>query len=208
MAPTSRIDISENILRHRGNILNILLLDRTRSTTTRPYNIIWATDSYEKKYNKIISGEGLDFIFLVTPETPVERIKLLDQLSSGFLYAVSSSSTTGKEKNMNDVVEYVDSWLLKEFSQVKTNENASINTESPAWAVDRLSILALKIYHMEQEVNRPDAATDHKQACQKKLSVLLEQRVDLSSSIDQLLKDIEAGVPGFVITSILSVGTI
>ena len=97
-------------------------------------------------------------------------------------------------QHRTDVVEYVDSWLLKEFSQVKAYENASINTESPAWAVDRLSILALKIYHMEQEVNRPDAAADHKQACQKKLSVLLEQRVDLSSSIDQLLKDIEAGV--------------
>jgi hypothetical protein len=84
--------------------------------------------------------------------------------------------------------------LLKEFTQVKPHTEASINTESPAWAIDRLSILALKIYHMEQEVNRPDAAPAHKQACQKKLDVLLEQRIDLSSSIDQLLADIAAGV--------------
>lgn len=63
---------------------------------------------FESNYGKIITDCGLDFIFLVTPETPISRVKLLDNLSSGFLYAVSSSSTTGKEKNMHDVVEYVD----------------------------------------------------------------------------------------------------
>ena len=63
---------------------------------------------FESNYGKVIKECGLDFIFLVTPETSVERVKFLDHLSSGFLYAVSSSSTTGKEKNMHDVVEYVD----------------------------------------------------------------------------------------------------
>jgi len=63
---------------------------------------------FESSYGKIIKDCGLDFIFLVTPETSVERVKLLDNLSSGFLYAVSSSSTTGKEKNMSDVVAYVE----------------------------------------------------------------------------------------------------
>ena len=71
--------------------------------------------------------------------------------------------------------------------------DATINTESPAWAVDRLSILALKIYHMQQEVERTDITEEHRAQCQTKLSILLEQRKDLSSAIDQLLSDIEAG---------------
>ena len=70
---------------------------------------------------------------------------------------------------------------------------ASINTESPAWAIDRLSILALKIYHMDAEVNRADATEEHKAACRKKLNVLLEQRSDLSKAIDELISDIEKG---------------
>ena len=72
-------------------------------------------------------------------------------------------------------------------------ENASINTESPAWAIDRLSILTLKIYHMEQEVNRSDVSQDHRNQCKAKLEILLEQKVDLSTAIDQLLSDIEQG---------------
>ena len=62
---------------------------------------------YETQYGKIINKYGLDFIFLVTPETSEQRIRKLDELSMGFLYAVSSSSTTGKDKNMNDVKIYL-----------------------------------------------------------------------------------------------------
>jgi hypothetical protein len=76
---------------------------------------------------------------------------------------------------------------------VKVLDDARINTESPAWAVDRLSILALKIYHMKEQVERPEASAEHKAKCQAKLDVLLEQQVDLSTAIDQLLEDIEAG---------------
>ena len=73
------------------------------------------------------------------------------------------------------------------------NQDATINTESPAWAVDRLSILALKIFHMKEQVDRADAAPEHVEKCQQKLNVLLEQQKDLSSAIDQLIADIEAG---------------
>ena len=72
-------------------------------------------------------------------------------------------------------------------------EDAIINTESPAWAIDRLSILALKIYHMQAEVDRAEKGSNHAVECGKKLDILLSQREDLSSAIDQLLKDIEAG---------------
>lgn len=92
-----------------------------------------------------------------------------------------------------DMVEMIDSYFLDKYKEIKPLANAKINTESPAWAVDRLSILALKIYHMHQEVIREDANEAHKQACQKKLDVLLEQKKDLSSAIDELLADIEKG---------------
>lgn len=62
---------------------------------------------FEKKYQAVVNKHGLDFIFLVTPETPVDRVKKLDSLSSGFLYAVSSSSTTGNEKDFSVVEEYL-----------------------------------------------------------------------------------------------------
>ncbi|MBS0026679.1 DUF4254 domain-containing protein [Chitinophaga sp. 22321] len=92
-----------------------------------------------------------------------------------------------------DVVEYIDSYFLDKYSKVVTAADASINTESPAWAIDRLSILALKIYHMQEEATRADATPEHRAACQKKLDILLEQRQDLGSAIEGLLADIEAG---------------
>ncbi|MGE6219598.1 DUF4254 domain-containing protein [Nubsella zeaxanthinifaciens] len=92
-----------------------------------------------------------------------------------------------------DMVEYIDSYFLEKFKDVTANANATVNTESPAWAIDRLSILALKIFHMQEEVNRPSATEAHKATCQNKLDVLLTQRKDLSQSIDELLEDIAAG---------------
>ena len=92
-----------------------------------------------------------------------------------------------------DMVEYIDSYFLDTYKDVAVKADAKINTESPAWAIDRLSILALKIYHMRQETLRTDVSDDHRAACRKKLDVLLEQRVDLSTAIDELLEDIAAG---------------
>ncbi|WP_127140417.1 DUF4254 domain-containing protein [Flagellimonas marinaquae] len=96
-------------------------------------------------------------------------------------------------QDRTDLVEYIDSYFLNKYQSVQVKENATINTESPAWAIDRLSILALKIYHMQEEVNRTDASKEHIQKCSEKLAVLLEQKKDLSTAIDQLLSDIEAG---------------
>ena len=92
-----------------------------------------------------------------------------------------------------DVVEYIDSYFLDKYKTVSPKTEATINTESPAWAIDRLSILALKIYHMERETLRQDVEETHRNACRKKLDVLLEQRKDLSEAIDALLADIERG---------------
>lgn len=96
-------------------------------------------------------------------------------------------------QDRTDLVEYIDSYFLDKYKGITILENATINTESPAWAIDRLSILALKIYHMKEEAERPDASEEHQLQCQDKLNVLYEQRSDLSTAIDQLLSDIEAG---------------
>lgn len=92
-----------------------------------------------------------------------------------------------------DTVEFIDSYFLDHFTEIVADEDATINTESPAWAIDRLSILALKIYHMEEETRRTGVAEDHIQSCQNKLAILVEQRKDLSRSIDDLLADIQEG---------------
>jgi len=93
-----------------------------------------------------------------------------------------------------DLVEQIDDFLLTQFGAVQYAIDARVNTESPAWAIDRLSILALKIYHMESEVNRKEATPAHQQRCAAKLSVLVEQQHDLSLSIDQLIESIKSGL--------------
>ena len=96
-------------------------------------------------------------------------------------------------QDRTDLVEEIDTYFRKVYADVKPQADARLNTESPAWATDRLSILALKIWHMKEQTERQDADAEHVQKCQAKLDVLLEQQVDLSTAIDQLLEDIEAG---------------
>ena len=92
-----------------------------------------------------------------------------------------------------DLVEMIDSYFLQKFANVEIKADATINTESPAWAIDRLSILQLKIYHMRIEANREDSPEEQRNRCAEKLAVLLEQEKDLTSAIDMLLADMEAG---------------
>jgi hypothetical protein len=96
-------------------------------------------------------------------------------------------------QDRTDMVEYIDSFFLEKFKNVTVKEGAKINSETPAWAIDRLSILALKIYHMREEATRETASEEHRAKCQEKLNVLLDQRVDLSTAIDDLLHDFAIG---------------
>jgi len=96
-------------------------------------------------------------------------------------------------QDRTDLVEQIDTYFRQLYAMVKPQPDARLNTESPAWAVDRLSILALKIYHMQEQANRTDATDEHRQRCRMKLDVLLEQQHDLSTAIDQLLDDYEQG---------------
>jgi hypothetical protein len=96
-------------------------------------------------------------------------------------------------QDRTDLVEEIDSYFRTTYSEVTPLPDARLNTESPSWAIDRLSILALKIWHMQEQTERKDVDAEHIARCQAKLNVLLEQQKDLSTAIDQLLEDIEAG---------------
>ena len=94
-------------------------------------------------------------------------------------------------QHRTDLVERIDDHYYMQFKEVTPLSDARLNTETPAWAVDRLSILALKIYHFQIEAHRGDEA--HRAKCQAKLDTLLTQRADLTLAIDQLLEDLAAG---------------
>ncbi len=96
-------------------------------------------------------------------------------------------------QDRTDLVELIDSYFLDTYKDVRVLSGATFNTESPAWAVDRLSILILKVYHMQVEVDRPEADPAHKSLCEQKLTTLVEQRKDLCTALDQLLDDIATG---------------
>ncbi|WP_290700098.1 DUF4254 domain-containing protein [Lacinutrix sp.] len=134
------------------------------------YRKCWI-DTVQWHYEDIIRDPQID---------PVAALKLKRKIDAS-------------NQDRTDMVEYIDSYFLEKYSTVSSKSNATINTESPAWGVDRLSILALKVYHMEEEATRTDATDAHRNACQKKFDILLEQRVDLSTAIDTLLEDISKG---------------
>lgn len=96
-------------------------------------------------------------------------------------------------QDRTDLVEQLDDYFFEQFSDIKPVPEAFINTETPAWAVDRLSILNLKIYHMREESLRADADVAHREKCSFKLKVLLQQREDLSLAIDQLFDMLQKG---------------
>lgn len=134
---------------------------------------------YRKNWIDIVQWHYEDIIRLPNID-PVEAVSLKRKIDAS-------------NQDRTDMVEYIDSYFLNKYKDVEIKKGAKINTETPAWAIDRLSILALKIYHMNEEATRKSASVEHRKKCQIKLDVLLEQRVDLSIAIDELLEDIEKG---------------
>lgn len=128
-------------------------------------------DTVQWHYEDIIRDPAID---------PVEAVVLKRKIDKS-------------NQDRTDLVEQIDSYFLEKYNAVKPQAEATINTESPAWAIDRLSILQLKIYHMLEQVGREDASAEHKAKCEAKLNVLKEQNIDLPTAIDQLLEDIAAG---------------
>lgn len=134
------------------------------------YRKCWI-DTVQWHYEDIIRDPNID---------PVEALVLKRKIDAS-------------NQDRTDMVEYIDSYFLEQYKSTSAKSDATINTESPAWGVDRLSILALKVYHMNEEATRTEASAVHRASCQVKLDILLEQRVDLSTAIDTLLNDIKSG---------------
>ena len=128
-------------------------------------------DTVQWHLEDIIRDENID---------PIEALKLKRRIDAS-------------NQHRTDLVEFIDGYFLDKYKNITPKPEAKLNTETLAWAVDRLSILSLKVYHMALEANRESASEDHRANCQAKLDVLLTQKVDLSTSIDQLLLDIENG---------------
>ncbi|MGF1555735.1 DUF4254 domain-containing protein [Paucihalobacter sp.] len=158
--------IKDSVDQSFKNIYN----DKTHLLEHLLYRKCWI-DTVQWHYEDIIRNPNID---------PVAALKLKRQIDAS-------------NQDRTDMVEYIDSYFLSLYTDVKPKENATINTESPAWGIDRLSILALKVFHMEQEATRVDATEAHRSACHQKLTILLEQRTDLSTAIDTLLEDIKNG---------------
>jgi len=128
-------------------------------------------DTIQWAYEDIIRDPNID------PESALKLKRMID----------------ASNKERTDMVEFIDGYFLDVFKDVEPIPSAKVNSESPAWAIDRLSILALKIYHMQLETVREDASQSHRSSCLSKLNILVEQRTDLSTAIDDLLEDIGAG---------------
>jgi hypothetical protein len=162
------------------SVLNYHVTDRVDTPINNPYEVKsieyylylknWI-DAVQWHYEDIIRDPKID------PEAALVLKRKIDK----------------SNQDRTDLVELIDSYFFDQNKNVQVAPDATINTESPAWAVDRLSILALKIYHMEREVERTDTTEQHHKQCQEKLTILLEQEKDLSTAIDQLLSDIANG---------------
>lgn len=128
-------------------------------------------DTVQWHLEDIIRDENID---------PIEALKLKRRIDAS-------------NQQRTDLVEFIDGWFFEKYKNITPKPDAKINTETPAWAVDRYSILVLKVYHMSLEAHRVEASDEHRENCTAKLNVLLEQKKDLSNAIDQLLLDIENG---------------
>ena len=148
---------------------------------TNPYN---NSNSFEKMiYNKCWIDTiqwHLEDIIRVPDISPDEALKIKRRIDSS-------------NQDRTDIVEDLDDYFFEKYSNSNPSKLAILNTETPAWAIDRLSILALKIYHMNEEANRKSASDEHRKKCSEKLEGLLTQRENLSKAIDQLLENISKG---------------
>lgn len=168
--------------------------DRIFADTTSRYHI---TDNVDAKFENPFEAGSIEHTLAEKNWIDAVQWHLEDIIRDPDIDPVAALALKRRIDRSNqdrtDMVEEIDTFFRSKYADVKPAADATINTESPAWALDRLSILALKIYHMECEVNRPDATPEHVAKCRNKLNVLLEQRTDLTSAIDALLDDIASG---------------
>lgn len=153
-------------------------------STHTPINNVYPNDSLER----ILYAKN----WIDTVQWHLEDIIRDENIDPVEALALKRTIDASNQKR-TDLVEFIDSWFFDKFKNTTPKADAKINTETIAWAVDRLSILSLKVYHMALEAQRTSASEEHRFNCQSKLNVLLDQKVDLCISIEQLLVDIENG---------------
>ena len=170
------------------------LCNKIFQQSIKDYHIYNDVDAVENNPYALSSPEYLFYKknWIDTVQWHLEDIIRAPEIDPAFALQIKRRIDESNQERTN-LVEYIDSYFLDKYKDVKVNADARFNTESPAWAVDRLSILALKIYHMQQEAEREDATDAHRIACANKLSILLQQQSDLSTAIDELLQEIEEG---------------
>ena len=194
-----------NIWGDRHKLLYLHLENIRIMTNTELYNIVFnkaiddyhVTDHVDTPINNPYDRDSLENRLYLKCWIDTVQWHLEDLIRDPHIDPIEALSLKRRIDRSNqdrtDLVEQIDSYFLHQFSDVSVSPDATINTESPAWAIDRLSILALKIYHMREQVERKDADVAHQDRCRSRLAVLLEQQRDLSTAIDQLLADIAAG---------------
>ena len=159
------------------------------------YHII---DKVDQKFNNPYSDKSLSNLlykknWIDTVQWHLEDIIRDPSIDSKKGMEIKREIDLSNQKR-TDLVEYIDDYFLDVFKKIKIKKNANHNTETLAWALDRLSILVLKIYHMNEEVERDEASIEHKNKCRNKLEILNLQKEDLSNAIDQLIFDIQKGI--------------
>ena len=141
-----------------------------------------------KSFNSLLYGKNwidtvqwhLEDLIRVPTIDPVEALKIKRRIDKS-------------NQDRTDMVEKLDDYFLEEFKHVKAGAGTRINSETPAWLLDRMSILMLKIYHMKEQTERQDVGADHIEKCQIKLNILLEQKNDMRQAFDELIEDIQQG---------------
>ena len=159
------------------------------------YHII---DKVDQKFNNPYSDKSISNLlfkknWIDTVQWHLEDIIRDPSIDSNKGMEIKRKIDLSNQKR-TDLVEYIDNFFLNEFKKIKMKKNATHNSETLAWALDRLSILVLKIYHMNEQVEREDASIEHKEKCRNKLKILNLQKEDLSNAIDQLIFDIQKGI--------------
>tara|TARA_Y100000766_G_C18703154_1_gene505237 strand:- start:27 stop:647 length:621 start_codon:yes stop_codon:yes gene_type:complete len=155
-------------------------------------------DKVDQKFNNPYSDKGLSNLLYEKNWIDTVQWHLEDIIRDPLIDSKKGMEIKRKidlsNQTRTDLVEYIDDFFLDEFKKIKINKNATHNSETLAWAIDRLSILALKIYHMNEEAEREEASLEHRNKCRKKLEILNLQKKDLSNAIDQLIFDIQKGI--------------
>ena len=134
---------------------------------------------YHKNWIDTVQWHLEDIIRL--PEiNPIEALQIKRRIDSS-------------NQDRTDKVEKIDDYFLEQFKAIKSAPSARINSETPAWLLDRMSILLLKIYHMKEQTERIDATSEHIAKCRLKLDILTEQKTDMQLAFDELMEDIRNG---------------